>query len=206
MKLADELRRIQINPHSFYGEEPHLYHYSSAPREMRGTAWVVTRRGERLSERYVDDGNKRFPHSGRESSEPGKHALAAAQTWASERFGVEAWTKDPWGGYGSAAFVERRLAELRPQLDALPPAPLPVFTWRSSVRDFGQTTMLCAAKTKASAARAAGGVQDTRDMGVTGNAADCALARSQPGVVFFQRTSRSGEPWRYLTSEQPVEQ
>jgi len=153
----------------------------------------------------VNGGNKRFPHTGRESSETGKQALAAALAWASERFGVEAWTKDPFGGYGPAVFVEARLAVLRPQLDALPPAPLPVYTWRSALKGYGQVTMLCAAKTKTAAARATSSYESTRDMGVTGNAADCALARSRPGTVFFHRTSRP-EPWRYLTTEQPVEE
>jgi hypothetical protein len=196
-RLTDDLRRVDIfNPHNFYGRHGAANDVCFITHSEG--AWVV----------YHAAQVKAFGHYfGRALGPTGLRALAEAQAWASERSGVETWAKDPFGGYGPADYVASRLAGLAPALAALPPAPLPVFSWTGSTPEFGQARMLCAAKSKAAALRTADEASvSAAKLNESGGTADCELARAHPGEVFFcpLRTQEYGQTWRRLSTGEPV--
>lgn len=47
-------------------------------------------------------------------------ALAEAQAWASAKYGVQEWKRDPWGGWGEAAKVDARVAQIKAAIKAQP--------------------------------------------------------------------------------------
>ena len=111
-RLRDRLRTAGVvNPYEFYGSQPYIYRRVAVPRSVTSAGWMVRKRGRDLAPKgaWYDYGSKRFGYGGRDQE---ASALAAAQAWASSEFGVAAWARDPFGCYGSAEFVRRRVDEL----------------------------------------------------------------------------------------------
>jgi hypothetical protein len=65
----------------------------------------VHKRGLNLGQAWYDYGARTF--SGRK-----KEALSEAQAWATDRFGIKVWVRDPFGSYGEAEFIKKRIKEL----------------------------------------------------------------------------------------------
>ncbi len=123
-KLTDMLRSVgMFNAHLFYnGAEPSGQVYIAYTPATYGMAalspyWTVVRVGYKTDPRagFPTNGNKMFvvasmgaTHAKRKTA-----ALAEAQKWAFERYGIQDWKRDPFGSWGSAAFIDARLAELK---------------------------------------------------------------------------------------------
>jgi len=137
-KLSDTLGRLGVrNPALFNARQPYIWHHAYSGRGSFGSAWVVTKRGENLTAEnanWHEKPNRWFNHAGRDDN---ALALAEAQVWAAERFGIEnVWKRDPFGAYASAAFVEARTAYLLytvSLLDLLADGPLDEGTLRQRV-------------------------------------------------------------------------
>lgn len=110
-KLTDSFRAVGVfNPYEFYGRgRVYLDFRPAHSRACVSSAWVVHCPGFKTDPgaHWQDNGNKTF--LGRFRGE----ALADAQAWASERYGIKAWARDPYGGYGDAEFVAARVKELK---------------------------------------------------------------------------------------------
>jgi hypothetical protein len=127
-KKIQALRERRVfNSYEFYGGPasriPHIGYYSDTGRGGLGQFWQVTRLGEDLNDGrgawYQNDhhgGSHRtfslFRSAGGTFAERKRAALEEALAWARERFGIEEWQRDPFGSYGPAEYVDRRLAEL----------------------------------------------------------------------------------------------
>ena len=105
------LRTVRVfNDYDFFGNEPYIYRRPSGiGRDLTVSAWVVTKRGLKLDDAWYNYGDRPFTYLGREAVPA---ALAAAQEWASKRFGITTWARCPFGGRGDADFVKSRLAAL----------------------------------------------------------------------------------------------
>ena len=109
-KVLVRLRELRIfNCYDFYQDKSYIYRSIGGGRSVIPSHWAVVKLGVSLSTFWADYGSKSFVYSGREDS---KRALLEAQKWASERFGVGEWIRDPYGSYGSKTYVEERLKEL----------------------------------------------------------------------------------------------
>ena len=121
--LIERLRERHVfNESEFYGAAPFLWRRSTAPRDVTPAAWCVAKRDVDLSVHdgaggkgvWYQHGDKWFSYVGAIRSASAAAALAEATAWASARFGVKAWLRDPFGSYGPADYVERRINELAP--------------------------------------------------------------------------------------------
>jgi len=109
-KLADKLSaRGVYNPYYFYGNEPYVGWAQNGGRSVLPPWFSVNKHGEKLSEAWYEHGSKCFSYYGKDSK---PKALADAISWASERFGIKEWARDPFGSWGEAAFVRKRTAEI----------------------------------------------------------------------------------------------
>jgi hypothetical protein len=125
-KLTESFRAVGvINPHDFYGHGNVFITY--APTEggrVWGARWRVARPGFQTDPKaaWYDYGNKTFqvwaPY-GEKHSEVKRAVLAEAQAWASQRYGITEWKRDPFGSYGDAEFVVNRIKELKAQIRSL---------------------------------------------------------------------------------------
>ncbi|KKN09665.1 hypothetical protein LCGC14_1044360 [marine sediment metagenome] len=111
-KATRLLRTVRIfNDYDFFGQQPYIYR---RPRgiglDLTVSAWMATRRGVSLDDAWYNYGDRPFTYLGREAVAP---ALAVAKEWAGKRFGITAWARSPFGGWGYADFVKTRMAELR---------------------------------------------------------------------------------------------
>ena len=77
--------------------------------------WKVVKRGVKLSDAWYDYGAKSFSYSDREAK---KEQFEVAKRWASKKFGIKTWLRDPFGSFGEASFVMRRTAELLKKFEA----------------------------------------------------------------------------------------
>jgi hypothetical protein len=112
-KLIEKLNARGVhNPHNFYEGHPFgqpfiAYYSASTGRAGQSARYKVVRQGESLSEAWYDQGAKTFLKWGDK-----KKALADAQAWASEKFGIKEWTRDPFGSWGDAEYVKKRTVEI----------------------------------------------------------------------------------------------
>lgn len=122
-KLTDMLRSVKVyNAHEFYnGAEPSGQVYIVYTPATYGLAalsphWTVLWVGHvtgPLGE-YRPYNHRVWVTGGRGSFADRKAAaLAVVQQWATERYGITDWKRDPFGSYGSGAFIDARLAELK---------------------------------------------------------------------------------------------
>lgn len=143
-KLTEELRSFGIgNAHDFanargvlnanypferpaprcrvYGEHrivPTVYYMTQQPgRGYKSACWQVGQGSIPTDPdaHWRDNGHKTFDVRRKDKAEQ----LQAALAWASERFGVTAWKRDPFGTWMPAEFVDMRLAELRAWMKSL---------------------------------------------------------------------------------------
>lgn len=114
-KVTEQLREFGIfNPIGFYGTEPFVSIFVQTNRRTCiPSAVCVTKRGVNLGAAWYDHGSKRFSYGSREDK---KEQLEAAKEWASDKFGITQWMRDPFGSYGSADFVKTRLKQLLKQV------------------------------------------------------------------------------------------
>lgn len=101
---------------------PYLsYRPEDRGRGSQAWAWQVHRSGKHTDPggHWRDYGAKTFTSwhddaKGLQGAAAGKAVLQAALAWCTERYGVTAWARDPFGGYGPADFITQRLAQLLP--------------------------------------------------------------------------------------------
>lgn len=121
-KLTDSFRTVGVfNPYAFHGDEPYIeYRPNGDSRSMIYAAWGIHAKGRKLSDHWRDNGVK-FVHVnfalGATFADRKATALAAAQKWASERFGITEWARSPYGSYGEAGHVKARVAELKAEVE-----------------------------------------------------------------------------------------
>lgn len=122
-KQTELLRRVGVlNDYDFFRDgRPRVFltYATSNSRSPIPARWLVHRlRADGVEvvtnpdAHWADHGRKSFGsyrHGGRRA------ALAEAQAWAGERYGITEWARTPFGGYGDAAFVRARLRDLRKQ-------------------------------------------------------------------------------------------
>ena len=111
MNKIEKMRKRRVfNPWGFYGRQPFIW-YRPRGRDslsMTTRAWMVTKRVVLLGDRWFDSGSKVFLVFTTSKEE----TLTQAKVWASKKFGVKEWAKDPFGGYGPKEFMQRRLEEI----------------------------------------------------------------------------------------------
>ncbi len=113
MKVRDALRKLGVfNQHGFYGRTPYLYQRSAVPRAVTPAAWSVVRNGERLSSLWYDHGAKTFSYTGSLRSDQALVAREEAIRWATERWQIACWGRDPFGGVGPYGYIVERLQQL----------------------------------------------------------------------------------------------
>lgn len=109
-KLVKRLREVRVfNSYEFYQNEPYIDRHTTNYRDVMPSHYAVVKRGENLGCHHLDMGSKTFAYRGRDGV---KKAFLDAQLWASEKFGVKEWVRDPFGSYGDKEYIERRLIEL----------------------------------------------------------------------------------------------
>lgn len=109
MKIVEELRKRRVcNPWGFYGDQPYIWYRPYESRRMTASAWMITKRGLKLGDHWTDYDSKCILVFEKDR----KETFAEAAAWASEKFGIKEWTRDPFGSYGPAEFVQRRLKEI----------------------------------------------------------------------------------------------
>lgn len=81
-------------------------------RGYKSACWQVTQGAVPTDPggHWRDNGRKTFNVYEREAKKP---RLEEALAWASERFGVTEWKRDPFGAYMPAEFVDARLHQLK---------------------------------------------------------------------------------------------
>lgn len=112
-KLTEQFRNVGIyNAWEFYGVgRVYIDRQTTFGRSPIPSAWKVIRPGYKTDpEGWHYDGHKAFSYAERDGS---KQAFEEAKAWASERYGVREWKRDPFGAYGEAQFVVARIAELK---------------------------------------------------------------------------------------------
>ena len=67
---------------------------------------MVCKPGENLAGHWADYGSKCFLVWGRKDR---ADKLSAAKMWASDKFGIVEWARDPFGSYGEAAYVKEHV-------------------------------------------------------------------------------------------------
>lgn len=118
-KFKEAMRGLGIfNAHNFYGPDAVWIHFLGSDRRSPiGARWQVHRRKDG-TDRMTDADAAWYDNKLKSFSAYGsrKEALAEAQRWAGERYGVESWARDPFGSYGPADYVDRRCKELKAEL------------------------------------------------------------------------------------------
>ena len=88
----------------------YLYLRADNSRERGGHSpwWAVKRIGfiTNKNAAWYEDGSKTFAYYNRDGKED---ARLAALAWASERYGIKEWERDPWGGYHPIGAIEAAL-------------------------------------------------------------------------------------------------
>jgi len=110
-KVITRLRELKVfNPYDFYQNQPYIYRrVSGGSRDVVPSSWNVVKRGTSLSDAWYDEGEMAFVYQGYSDVQ---NKLVEAQKWASVKFCIKEWMRDPFGSYGSKEYVERRLKEL----------------------------------------------------------------------------------------------
>lgn len=124
-KRTDAWRAVRLyNIHGFYAGRPYIsYQAGENGRVYRPAGWRVYKQGENLATHWMDSGARVFTIHGQPGTRLTERRWAAhseAVRWASERFGISDWMKDPYGGWGEAAFVKARIRDLNEQLKKVP--------------------------------------------------------------------------------------
>jgi hypothetical protein len=111
IKLTDKLRERGVyNSWEFYGNEVYIsFRANQGSRDVLPSRWNVRKPGTSLSDAWYDNGCKSFGGSGRKGAAAG---LEEAKKWASKEFGIKEWARDPYGSWGEAGYVKRRIKEL----------------------------------------------------------------------------------------------
>lgn len=94
------------------------YHAGQSGRGATYPKWVVVH-GKKDTDpeaHFLDYGRKVFTVNCRANKEP---ELIKCKDWASQKYGIKAWTKTPFGTWMEADFVKARNAELKAMLKAL---------------------------------------------------------------------------------------
>ena len=112
-KLTEKFREKKVfNPFDFYGDQPYITYRLG--HSVISACWAVAKSGLNLGQVWYDHGCRTFGGYG----EPGEgsqrvRGLRAAQAWARKYFGIKEWARDPFGSYGEAEFVKKRIKELK---------------------------------------------------------------------------------------------
>lgn len=111
-KLTDLLSTVKVyNDYEFFGNEPYMTHASNGGRTVMPPWWAVGKRGVKLSNEWYANGNKLFSHFGGKESK--REAFDEASEFMRTEFGIEKLARSPFGGWGDAEFVTKRLKELK---------------------------------------------------------------------------------------------
>lgn len=108
-KLTDQFRaRGVYNEYEFFGEQPYItYHAGDNGRGGRSARYMVFKRGVDLGQAWYDNGGRAFLRWGDR-----REALAAAQKFVTERFGITEFARCPFGSFGDSTFIKARIKEI----------------------------------------------------------------------------------------------
>jgi hypothetical protein len=142
---------------------------------------------------WYDNDNKTFGVYSKDRTE----TLAEALTWTAEQYGISEWATCPTDRLTKIPKSVRDAAEKAAKAVKPSTNQLTVYTWRGHRCHVGQTHEVCAAKSKAAVARAAG-VKYVKqlDLTETGNEEDIKQALSDPGVIFWCPLDDRTHDWR----------
>lgn len=117
-KLTEKLRLINICNSSGYAGKGNVFIWRRAGDSWTTPAFLVCRVGFKtdVNAHWQDHGNKSFMVMSRDEA---KTALAEAQKWASDKYGIKEWAKNPFGDWMDAEFIKKRTAELLEQVENL---------------------------------------------------------------------------------------
>ena len=114
MKLCNSLG--MHNDYEFFGLKPYIYRRANTgSRDVRPSAWLVTKRDKKLSNKWYYDYDKAFTYISRDQS---KKAFLGAVKYLWENFGVNEVARSPFGGYGDKEFVKKRIKEIKGRVEA----------------------------------------------------------------------------------------
>lgn len=107
-KLTDQFRaRGVYNEYEFFGEQPYITYYAAEPRTLGSARYMVFKRGVDLGQAWYDRGGRAFLRWGDR-----REALAAAQKFVTERFGITEFARCPFGAFGDSTFIKARIKEI----------------------------------------------------------------------------------------------
>ena len=110
-KLQDICRSVRVfNDYEFFGDHPHVWRWVKDSREVTPSAWLVAKRGEKLSKDWYYHYARAFTYISREQ---GKVAFDKAVEYLRTQFKVAEVARSPFGGYGDKNYVEKRIAEIK---------------------------------------------------------------------------------------------
>ena len=111
-KAQEMLKAIHIfNGYGLVGKGGVFICYCAAePRTCQCSHWAVCRPGDKLSDVWYDHGSKTFTVSGR-ADKP--IVLREAMRWASKRYNIHDWARDPFGNYVSKVVLDAAMAKAK---------------------------------------------------------------------------------------------
>ena len=99
------------NDCEFFQDEPYIWRRANTgSRNVTPSAWLVYKRGEKLSDDWYYNYAKAFTYISREQS---KAAFGEAVEYLRTQFNVTDVARGPFGGYGDKTFVEKRIVEIK---------------------------------------------------------------------------------------------
>lgn len=116
-KLTEGFRDIgTYNDHGFFDRGRVFVSYGPGDKWF-SPRWQVVRPGFKTDPdaHWKDNGHKTFYVWRRDEKAA---QLEAAKAWAGEKYGITEWARSPFGGWGDAAFVKARTAELKAEMVA----------------------------------------------------------------------------------------
>lgn len=99
------------NDYEFFQDEPYIdRRVNTGSRDIIPSAWLVIKRGKKLSNEWYYNYAKAFSYVSREQS---KAAFGEAVDYLRTQFNVTEIARSPFGGYGDKKFVEKRMEEIK---------------------------------------------------------------------------------------------
>lgn len=110
-KLQDICRSVRVfNDYEFFGDRPYVWRWVRDGRDVTPSAWLVTKRGVKLSSAWYYQYAEAFTYSSRDES---KEAFADAVKYLRDKFNITEVARGPFGGWGDKEYVKRRIVEIK---------------------------------------------------------------------------------------------
>ena len=111
-KLSELCRSVKVyNDYEFFGDQPYITWAQNGGRSIFPPWYAVTKRGVDFGDGWYANGSKLFSYGG--SVEDKHKAFNTAVEFLESEFGIKRVARSPFGDWGDAEFVKRRIAEIK---------------------------------------------------------------------------------------------